>query len=65
MIFVPKLTLFLLSGTLEFLDVSNTNLSGDVPSDICDRESSIQVDIRVDCEEVVCNCCDECNHSNF
>jgi hypothetical protein len=46
---------------LEILRVKNNNLVGTMPSEICSLQEMGGVgELKVDCDEVSCSCCDGC-----
>ncbi len=49
---IPQLAVFNVNANIE--------LTGRVPSHMCDVKSERGLDIKVDCQYVTCDCCDEC-----
>jgi len=39
---------------------SNVNLTGQIPSDVCDLHARRGLDVKVDCATVTCSCCASC-----
>ena len=49
-------------ATVEVLDLSSTQLSGIVPTEVCDIVANHNLtEFIVDCLEVECECCSECS----
>jgi len=46
---------------LTILNLKNTKLTGEVPSSICSLRSDALVSFDIDCSEVVCSCCTNCD----
>ena len=46
--------------SIAVLNVKNTKLTGEVPSRICSLRSGALVSFDVDCSEVICSCCTNC-----
>lgn len=45
---------------LEVFNVNANDLSGHVPSSVCDISGEHELNIKVDCASVSCNCCSNC-----